>query len=295
MHSFFVIFRKRFWRKYAVAGILIGFFLLAMSFYINGRTSIAEYREHVNGTYWGLAQEDGFQSEETVERINARKTEDAASQIFSMYVIMEYAYSLYFYGGNILLTLPVLFFFYERKRGYHQFVLTRSGSFYPHLAREGIATAAAGWLMALIPPLLLWGLAWVFSPSLLPLNQSFNLLPNALVAGLFQGNGIALAYLLYILLASLNFFFLALLAFAFALFVKRGVYLLFIPLLYTYLANIIVAFLEKYGYGFSFAPTLITSLSTFAPMLFFWFYTLLLALLILKVFAGKERIIHGQA
>lgn len=294
MKTFLCTLKKRVFRKYTVFGIIIAMLLIALTFYIRGYEDIQYYNNIVNGEYEFLisSSEEKVLNKESIKRANDSRLAMEESYIYSFDSVINRALYSYDFFAPILLTLPVLSFFYERKKGYLKYSCIRVGHYRRYIFNEGVSCAITGWLITVIPCIIAWLFMFIFCPSLYNLNQA--LIPNtqSVLGFLYQENTLAYAYLLHMLIYSVTFFFLTLLTFAFSLIVKHGAYLIFIPLLYT---KITFSFLSKFSLGLYSPSFIIGELNmtlSYSPILMTCFYTFLLSYLII-IFARRESVFSG--
>ncbi len=294
MHEFMVYLKRRFCCKYTVAAVLVGVLLLVLTWLIRNYPYILQYLDDIdpNNSYWQQARASTILSDDAFQRLYEYRVALSRSDVFSFFALLGDSHMLYTNFGNLLLTLPVLSFFAERKSGFIKFVVLRNGSYHDYLVKEGLAVSLSGWLIALLPSLIIWFLAAVFSPDVLSLNGAELVTSTAIFRSFFQGPErlVVFAYLITMALTSLQFFFNALLAFAFALFVDKGVVLLFVPFLYVNLFNFL---LWPTGYGISYEIMGVAQTMSYAPLALTSLFTFVVALLLLKIFVNREKVFHG--
>lgn len=293
MMNFIICFKHRFFRKSTIAIILLGVALIGVSWFTRSFLSIQDYVQFSdpNHPYWLEYQSSSILSAEAFQRVLDSSNRISRSNAFSFYVIMNNGFLLYTLFGNLLVGMAVISFFQERKCGFTKLMLIRSGGYKQYIMSEAIAVSLTGWLYALLPCLIVWLLASLFSPDVLPQGQSIFVTPFALLKSLHQGNTVVFAYLIVIIIKSLQFIFITLLAFAFSLIVQRAIILLFIPLFYVIVMN----FLKNKIYvpSVDFNVMGANQIMSFAPTLFNCFYTCLIALIVFIIFTKKERTINA--
>lgn len=287
--------KVRFWRKYTLFAVLVAVFLIGLTYFVHAYDDIQYYFSVNGGSLSSLivAEEEPVISPEVIERSNTYTRTMEQANVFSFQAAMHHAVYSYYFLGPILLTLPVLAFYYERKGGYFRLLSLRAGDYHGFLLKEGLACAISGWLIALIPWLIVWLLLVLLCPMPTYLFQAPSVSPNAVFGSFFREDFVAWAYLLQILSVSPLYFFYGFLLFAISLLLNRGVYLIFIPLLYNFIVPIVLRGLSLWRYAPDVPLEHISETITFANLMVPWLYTFLLAVLILLVFVRKERAVNG--
>lgn len=283
--------KHRFLRKTTIAIILLGIFLIGVSWFTRSFLSIQDYMEYANYNhpYWQEMRDTEILSAAAHQRYFEATNQISRSNAFSFYAVMNNGFLLYTLIGNLLVGIAALSFFQERKSNFLKMKLIRNGDYNRSILGEAFAVSLTGWLYALIPSLIVWLAACILCPYVLPQGQSIDVLPHAMLNSLFQGNTIVFAYLIEIFMNSLQFIFTGLLVFALSLIVHRGIVLLFIPVFYVIMMNFVT---YASGYTMSFYIMGAPQVMSYAPLLFACFYTFVLALIIFRFFTKKENAVN---
>lgn len=283
------IFKKRFFRIETVVVILISIVLMCISVIIGTSSDITEYLACRNGSSIFFDGYPLLYTKETVDRIVAARSEWQLSQCFSFYVVMYNGFHIYLLAAHLLITLPFLRFFDERKSGYTKLLAMRGGSSW--YRQEAVADSLVAGCYVLIPLVLFITMAAVFCPMKYPLNQDFlSSCEEFFVYGRTQ-NDIVGVYLILSILTSIQFFLRGFFLFILAVVVEKKVILLFSSLVYTYGFEVLGIMLQKYDYGTH--SYLMENLKSLSPFLFNCFANLLVTIVLFAIFFRKDRIVNG--
>lgn len=295
MALYWKLFKQRFLRRYVLIALLAGVLLLGVGSFIHNYDNILYYFRVLSPESGILlrAEEAPFLAPEVVARYREHTMRLEQSMAFNFDMTLSGATMVYRYISLLLLALPALFFYNERKSGQLRLAALRGGRYDAYVLTEGLVCATASWLIALLPWLIFWGLAALLCPTVSDLYQAIYANPNTVLSPLYHGNMVIVAYLLQLLIFSPTYFFLGLLIYACSLVVNRGVYLIFIALLYCDILYILAGFLsiEEYAPSSLFMPP--EAVTNLGPMLVSWLFTFLLTILLYRMFAGRERVLNG--
>lgn len=290
MRDFIAIWKRRFLQRETLWAILLSLVFMLVSYVVRASPEIATYFKLKSGRHFAVADLPGVLTEDAAARVQADYLTVAASQAFSFYILMSNGFLLYHLLANIIIVLPILRFFNERKSGILQLTTVRRGN-WSSIALEAFAASLSGTLLVLLPSLIFWALALLASPTMFPLSQAFAPFSDDFFQYLGQPEHIAGLYLVLILLNGILYFCRSLLAFSFALLVERKAILLFIPLAFTYAMYLLFTLLGIPGYAA--LSQFEEHIKTLAPLLLSSLLPLLAATLVFGCFCKKENILHA--
>lgn len=283
-----LIFKKRFFRLETLGVILISVILMCISVATGAWTDIVEYLAYRDGSSIFFDGYPLLYSEETMERILASKSELQLSQWFSFYAVMYHGFHVYLLPAHLLIAVPFLRFFDERKNGYTRLLAVRGGNLW--YIQEAVADSLVVGCYVLLPLLIFWGISAIVCPMLYPLNQDFVSSYDEFFVYGKSANDIILVYLILILLTSIQFFLRGFFLFILAVFVEKKVVLLFSSLIYTYGFEVLCILLQKYDYGTHFY--LMENLKSLSPFLVNCFVNLLITVILFAICFRKDKILN---
>lgn len=283
------IFRKRFFRPETLSIILISVAFMCISVVTGASADISEYIACRNGSSSFFDGYPLLYSKEALERIISARLDLQLSQCFSFYAVMYNGFHIYLLAAHILITVPFLRFFDERKNGYTELLAVRGGSYW--FIQEAVADSMTAGFYVLFPLLIFWGTAALLCPMRYPLNQDFISAYDEFFVYGKNENDIILVYLILILLTSVQYFLRFFFLFILAVVVEKKVILLFSSLVYTYGFEVLCIMLQKYDYGTH--SYLMENLKSLSPFLVNCFVNLLITVILFTVFFRKDRILNG--
>ncbi len=283
------IFKKRFFRLETAGIILISIIFMCISVITSTSTDISEYLSCVNGSSSFLDGYPLLYSADTLERIISSRSELQLSQWFSFYAVMYHGFHIYLLAAHLLITVPFLRFYDERKNGYTKLLAVRGGSSW--YVQEAVADSLTAACYVLFPLLIFWGAASLLCPMLYPLNQDFASAYDEFFVYGKADKDIILVYLILILLTSAQFFLRGFFLFILAVVVEKKVVLLFSSLVYTYGFEVLCILIQKYDYGTH--SYLMENLKSLSPFLVNCFVNLLFTVILFALFFRKDNILNG--
>lgn len=290
MTDFISLFRRRFLQKEILLAILLSVVIMAVSYAVRASPEIQAYWQLRSGNHFAIQQLPGILTNDAAMRVYDDYVTVAASQAFSFYILMSNGFMLYYLLANIFIVLPVIRFFNERKDGVLQLIAVRYGT-WSYIAREAFVASLVGMLLVLLPSIVFWALALLFSPAMFPLSQTFGPFADDFFQHLGKSENIAVLYLVLILLNGILFFSRTMLAFSFSLILERKAILLFVPLIFTYFLYILFSIIGIPEYAsLSYSEEHIKSL---APILLSTILPLFTSVIVFYGFCNKERIFHA--
>ncbi len=290
MSLFFTILKRRLINRTNLLIVAVSVLIMLISHAVLASPEIEAYFQIKSGEHFFTRNLPGVLSEAAASRDRQDSIDVISSQAFSFYTYMHYALSLFHLLANVLIVLPCLAFFDERKSGFSRLMALRTGV-NKYFTCEAVATSLSGWLITLIPGLVLWGGALAFAPSRFPLMQKFQSTPEDFFQLRSFENDAIYMFLLMLIVSSLGYFFKALLSFIVSFAVDRKVILIFFPLLYSYGAYALFDFVGLNGYAdLSYFNESMRSIS---PLLVSLFTTIVVSIAVMLRYCRKEKVLNG--
>lgn len=282
------IFKRRFFRPQTIAVILISVALMIISWLAGAMPQFKDYQTVLKGTHPFL---DGFPWTYTMETAQRIKDDIATlykSECLSFYVIMYHGFDIYFLIANIFIVLPFLQFFEERRSGYTKLMALKGKNQY--FIAEAIADSIVAYLYVLIPLLIFWVIAVAIGNPLYPVLQDFNPEYDDFFQVSWQSGNIIWLYFGLIFLVSISYFLKGFFVFICSVFIEKKIFLVFIPVIYSYIIGILCIAIGLVSYGsFNY---LVEDLKSLSPFLVNCFIQLSITAILFGIFFRREKVLN---